>query len=121
MTKFSNCLLYLVIAFIACDKDRKEGNLLVNTKHDVRFIGQATVYLKIGTDQNPNLPITKYDKVERADGTGDAYLKRLDQGKYFIYANGFDQEENRYVEGEFGVTVKSSFADNTTKLTIEMK
>lgn len=107
----------LFFAIISCDEN-DNGNILVTVKHDNTTIGQATIYLKAGTLTNPNIPLKEYDRVQRADGTGQAHFSDLVPGDYFLYAIGYFQ--NQQVEGSTSISVKARSNHNTYKITIQI-
>lgn len=116
------CYLALVLCTltVSCEENGGEGNILIKARHDGRIIDQATVYLKKGTDQDPNIPLTSYDQIQRADGSGEAYFKSLKPDKYYLFARGYDQQEKRYVEGRATVTIKALFTSNTRTISLQL-
>lgn len=110
----------IMTANLSCDsQDSVNGSLLVKLKSEGRTISQSTIYLKAGTSTNPNIPLDKYDFVQRADGMGDAYFTNLSPGDYFIYATGFDQELHESVHGESTLTIVARHRQNRYDVTID--
>lgn len=112
------CLFVIMFSFWSCEKDDSNGNILVTVNSNGKAVPQATVYIKLGTLTNPNIPLSEYDKVRGADAVGQVYFDELPPNNYFIYATGYDSELNRSVKGEASVTIKPRYRQNEYNLTV---
>ncbi|MBI3219916.1 MAG: hypothetical protein HYZ44_10415 [Bacteroidetes bacterium] len=111
----SLCIIFLAFSTYSCD-EKDKANVLVSVVNGSNTVGQATIYLKIGTTINPNLPLTAYDRVQRADGTGQAYFSNLEPGDYFFFAKGYHQ--NKSVEGTATISLNAQSQYRTFKISI---
>lgn len=111
----SLCIIFLVFSTSSCD-EKDNANVLVSVVNGGNPVGQATIYMKIGTTVNPNLPLTTYDRVLRADGTGQAYFSNLEPGDYFFYAKGYHQ--NISVEGTATISLNAQSQYKTHRISI---
>lgn len=116
----SSIFFLLFITFfsslLSCDEQLTTGSLLITVKYDSELVGQATIYIKAGTLQNPNIGLKDYDYVQRADGSGQAYFSKLLPGNYYIYAVGY--HSNTQVSGDSGLTIAKHTRQNVTKVTV---
>ena len=116
-----NFLLVSGLFVFSCEKQNASGSLLATFKSHGGSVPFATIYIKYGTNNNPNIPLSQYDQSQRADGTGQVYFNELLPGDYYLFAMGFDAKARKMIKGDTSIKVRPRSRQNIYEVTIEAK
>ena len=121
--------LFAALTFVmsSCKRAGEGGKatLVLTIKHHASpIVSQPnyldSVFVKFNTQEMPANPTQNYDMlVVGNEGTEIVRVPELKTGKYFIYATGFDQNDNARVTG--GLPVKISFKERKDEIHIEVQ
>jgi hypothetical protein len=108
------CLTFLFISsvFLSCRKEGFGGDtdLTVFVNHHGAPIAGAVVYVKFGATEFPGVESSNYDfsVICESEGSrsGQAIIKGLRKGSYYLYSIGWDKSINMGVKGGIPAEVK---------------
>ena len=119
------CLLFsgLIIFLLSCEKDNAGpgGTAIVhgNISHDSRSIPFASVYIKYGTIDFPGTDTSLYDNKIAANLSGFYEFIELQNGKYYIYVEGYDQQISEEVNGGIGLRIEQEGQEMEADILVE--
>jgi hypothetical protein len=108
----------ILISLLSCDLDTVNGNILVQGNYNGKSVDRAKIYIQSGTRVNPNIPLAQYEIQMNTSADGEAYIKDLIPGDYFIYATG---DYQGMISGESSVKIVPRHRLNEYHVTVFMQ
>lgn len=101
----------------SCDKDLNgNGNILAHVQHNGKEMGQAMIYLKLGSQATES----NYDYRQSGDAVGEAYFANLKPGTYYLFCKGYDSSSKQYLTGTKTVAIVFRSRQNESRVTVDL-
>jgi hypothetical protein len=114
-------LAVLYFAMAGCKKDNAaNGSLKVIVEHNGIKVTGASVFLNRDSTYHPDSLNDEYDKIQKADATGEVVFHDLKPGTYYIYASGFERENHNDIEGTDSIVITDRQRQNDYELKLRM-